>query len=165
MLLVAADLMSASLHVARRTLPTRPTPCSEWQLGQLVHHVADSASTLTEVITGAAPIPTTTTGCIRAELSLNELRQAVSDAPANAPAVDLTSLTGAFELTVHAWDIDTAVGATPRLPADHVRALVRLAPIVLSEIDRGGLFGARLASPSGASDTQRLLALFGRRAG
>jgi hypothetical protein len=42
---VAADLMSASLPVARRTLPNRSTPCSDWQLGHLVHHVADSAST------------------------------------------------------------------------------------------------------------------------
>lgn len=166
LLLAAADLMSDSLHIAGRRLPTLPTPCSEWQLGQLVLHVADSAFALTEIIAGSAPTVTTTTGCTRAGLLLNELREAVGNAPANDPALDLAALTGAFELTIHAWDIDTSTGAHRRLPEDHVGVLVSLAPFVLSEIDRGGLFGPSLPPPSpSANNTQRLLALFGRRGG
>jgi hypothetical protein len=165
LILAAADLMSASLHFAGRTPPTLPTPCSEWPLGQLVRHVADSASTLSEIIAGAAPSSTTMTGCARASLALNGLRQAVVDAPPNDPLVDLAALTGAFELTVHAWDVDTSTGAPRGLPAAHVDALVRLAPIVLGDVDRGGLFGPSVTPARSASDTQRLLALFGRRAG
>ena len=164
LLLAAADLMSASLRFAGRTLPTVPTPCSEWQLGQLVRHVADSASVLGEIVAGVPPSPTATTGGTRAELSLNRLRRAVASAPAHDPAVDLALLTGAFELTVHAWDIDTSVGVTRHLPANHVGPLVRLAPIVLGDVDRAGLFGPSLPPPSSdANNTERLLALFGRR--
>lgn len=166
LLLTAADLMSDSLHFAGRRLPTLPTPCSEWQLGQLVHHVADSALSLTEIIAGVAPWPTAATGCTRARLSLIGLRHALAVAPANEPVADLVTLTGAFELTVHAWDIDTSVGRARRLPDDHVRALVSLAPIVLGNLDRAGIFGPSFPPPSpGANDMKRLLALFGRRGG
>lgn len=164
LLLTAADLMSTSLCFAARTLPTRPTPCSEWRLGELVRHVAASASTLTEVIARAPRAPIAGSGCAHAEASIQELRQTVLNVPADNPAIGLTSLAGAFELTIHAWDINTAVEGATDLPDDHFRRLVRLAPIVLAEINRDGLFGPRLPPPPpGGTDTERLLALFGRR--
>jgi uncharacterized protein (TIGR03086 family) len=165
LLLTAAGLMARSLHDAGDAWPTRPTPCAEWQLGQLVHHVADSATTLAEIIAGPEPAgPSDVTGCARAARSLDRLRRSLADAPLANPVIDLAALAGAFELTIHAWDIDTSAGVPRRLPAEHVSALLRLAPLVLGDIDRCGLFGPDLAPPP-AGDTQRLLALFGRRAG
>jgi uncharacterized protein (TIGR03086 family) len=166
LLLTAADLMASSLRFDSLVSPTLPTPCSEWQLGQLVGHVAESAAELGEIIGGLPPAAPAATRCTRARLSVDHLRRAVADAPDNDPAADLAAVTGAFELTIHAWDIDTAVGAACRLPAEHVRALMRLAPLVLGGVDRGGLFGPSLPPPPpGAADAQRLLALFGRRGG
>jgi hypothetical protein len=165
LLLTAAGLMARSLHDARAARPTLLTPCREWQLGQLVDHVADSAATLAEIIAGPGPAePSATTGCACAVRSLSRLRQSLADAPLASPIVDLAALTGAFELTIHAWDIDTSAGVPTRLPGEHVSVLVRLAPLVLGDIDRGGLFGPDLP-PTAAGDTQHLLALFGRRAG
>ncbi len=167
LLLAAVDLTFDSLRFAGRFLLTLPTPCSEWQLGQLVYHVADSASVLTQIIAGVATVPTSATGCTLARMSLTGLRRVIGHAPAHDPAVDVAVLTGAFELTIHAWDIDISTGAPARpLPDDQVGTLVRLAPIVLGTVDRDGLFGPSLPPPSScANDTERLLALFGRRGG
>jgi hypothetical protein len=73
-------------------------------------------------------------------------------------------LTGAFELTVHAWDITESTRCTMPMPSDLVSTLLSLAPVVLGEVDRDGLFDpSHPPAPSQSTDLDRLLALFGRR--
>jgi uncharacterized protein (TIGR03083 family) len=159
----AVKVASSSLHTASGALPTSPTPCSEWDLGTLVFHVADSAATLREIIVGDAPGPPPAAGCASAQRELRRLGDAVHDAPRHDPTVELIALTGSFELTIHAWDIDQATGSTERLPADLVSALLDLAPVVLDDIDHAGLFATARPSTAGqCTDAERLLALFGR---
>jgi uncharacterized protein (TIGR03083 family) len=162
----AVNVASNSLHTARGILPTSPTPCSEWDLGTLVFHLADSAATLRELIVGDAPGAPPAAGCVPAQRELRRLRDAVHDAPRQDPAVELIALTGSFELTIHAWDINQATGSTERLPADLVSTLLNFAPVVLNDIDHAGLFATTRPPTAGqCAEAERLLALFGRGPG
>jgi len=159
-----AHLMRASLDEAAQVMPTRPTPCTEWDLGTLVHHISDSVAALTELISDATPGPGPKGGCTQAQFEIQRLLQAIAQAPHDRPDIDLTALTGAFELTVHAWDINESTGRRAPLPADLVSTLLSHAPVVLGNVDRDGLFNSSYPpSLDQCTDTDRLLALFGRR--
>jgi uncharacterized protein (TIGR03083 family) len=162
----AALVMSASLARAAQVMPTRPTPCTEWDLGTLVCHVSDSVAALNELISGATPGPGPKNGGTRAQHEIRRLLQAIARAPHDRPDIGLTALTGAFELTVHAWDIDESTGRSAPLPTDLVSTLLSFAPVVLSNIEREGLFDSSYSPSSDqCTDTDRLLAMFGRRKG
>jgi hypothetical protein len=156
----AARLMHESLAAAAETPLDRPTPCTEWNLGALIRHVSDSIAVLSELINGMSPYPDQPLGCAGFE----RLRRAIARARPDCPGVGLTALTGAFELTLHAWDVNESTGQPRPLPADLVSTLLSRAPTVLSNVDRTGLFGIDHPPASQQrSDTDRLLALFGRR--
>jgi hypothetical protein len=160
----AALLMSTSLDAAMRVLPTRPTPCTEWDLGTLVHHVSDSAAALTALISIAPPGPAPIGGCTQARLEIHRLRCAVAQARHDHPGIELTALTGSFELTVHAWDVGESTGRHAVLPAGLASDLLSLAPLVLTNVERDGLFdSSHPPSPGHHTDADRLLAMFGRR--
>jgi hypothetical protein len=90
------------------------------------------------------------------------LAKVVTRAPRNVPAVALTALTGSYELAIHAWDIAEATGRGPALPTSLVEALLTYAPVVLGDVDRGGLFAAAGDPSCTRDDHDRLLAMFGR---
>jgi len=160
----AARLWHESLDAAGGVPPSSPTPCTAWDLGTLVRHVSESVSTLIELIAGTASRPDSPGGAAQADVELGRLLRAIGRAPRDCPGVRLTALTGAFELTVHAWDINESSRRHVPLPADLVSTLLSRAPAVLHNLDRTGLFGiGYLPAPEQRSDTDRLLALFGRR--
>lgn len=160
----ASDLMKVSLDGAARVGPSCPTPCSEWDLGTLVNHVSDSLATLTELISGNRPRSASEGGCRPAQSELQRLLLAISRAPRDRADVGLTAVTGAFELTVHAWDVNESTGCRTPLPADLMSTLLSLAPLVLGRIERDGLFSSSYPpSAEQRTDTDRLLAMFGRR--
>jgi uncharacterized protein (TIGR03083 family) len=162
----AAEVMSASLDDATQVMPTRPTPCSAWDLGTLVQHVSESVAALVELIGGAPSGHGPKGGCTQATFEIRRLLDAVSRAPRDQPAIELTALTGAFELTVHAWDLTESTGRPTPLPADLVSTLLSLAPVVLGNVERQGLFESSYPpSFDQCTDTDRLLAMFGRRKG
>lgn len=159
----AIDLVSRSIDAAARADPGSPTPCTEWDLGTLVRHVADSAASIRELIEGSPQAPPPPPGCAAARRELRRLRAVAGAVPRCDSGVELVALTGAYELTVHAWDIIRAVGGADELPADLVDSLLAHAPRVLSEVERTGLFGDEVPAASVRTDTDRLLALFGRK--
>jgi hypothetical protein len=156
-------VLSRSLDETEHLLPTRETPCADWDLGTLIGHVSDSVRVLTESLAGS-PAGASPRDCRqRARLEIGQLSIAVRRAELRGEDVELMALTGAYELTLHAWDISesTRVAMTP--PADLVGALLTLAPRVLEDIDRAGLFGPSLPPLAEGSELERLLGLFGRR--
>ena len=63
-----------------------------------------------------------------------------------------------------AWDITESTRCTTPMPAHLVSTLLSLAPVVLGEVDRDGLFGpSHPPAPGQSTDLDRLLVLFGRR--
>lgn len=160
----SAAVLSRSLDGTEHVLPTRATPCATWDLGTLIGHVSDSLNLLTTSV-GGRPAPSNSPDCrIRARHGIRQLLLALRHAPHDRSDVELAALTGAFELTVHAWDITESTRCTTPMPADLVSTLLSLAPVVLGEVDRDGLFDpSHPPAPSQSTDLDRLLALFGRR--
>lgn len=109
------------------------------------------------------PQPPPAAGRTAAQRELFRLLDTIRDAPRDCPGVDLVALTGAYELSVHAWDLDQATGRAVGIPEQLVAALLARAPLVLDHVDRAGPFGPAVPPSRPRTDTDRLLALFGRR--
>ncbi|SFC65412.1 hypothetical protein SAMN04487968_10953 [Nocardioides terrae] len=138
------------------------TPCREWSLGTLVRHVSDSARSLQEMLTSEPPGEPPLPGCSAAQAVFADLDRVAAAASRLDGAVALTALTGSYELTLHAWDVDQATSTAAELPRRVVEALLVQAPLVLAHGERSGLFGPEIAACVGQTDLDRLLALFGR---
>jgi uncharacterized protein (TIGR03083 family) len=158
----AIEVVSQAVAGATDVSHDLPTPCTQWNLGTLVRHVADSARSLREILCGVPPGLPPPPGCTVAQASFRELAEVVTRASRGAPAVALTALTGSYELAIHAWDIAETTGNGPALPAPLVEALLIYAPVVLADIERAGLFAAQRDPAGRCSDHDRLLAMFGR---
>jgi uncharacterized protein (TIGR03083 family) len=168
----SVDLLIRAAEVARRSVEragstdlATETPCKDWDLAVLVRHVADSAAVLRQIIDGSTPERPPEPGCGAARTELLRLTGTAREAPRDSPSVNLVALTGCYELVVHAWDLDQSTGTQERLPADLVSTLLELAPCVLADVQRAGLFAAVQLPGGERGDLDRLLALFGRRIG
>lgn len=153
-----------SLRRAALTDPGAPTPCTRWNLATLVRHLADSTAATRELLTGLPPGPPPPPGCAPARHELHRLRATLPDLPRDAARLHAIALPASYELTLHAWDINRTTGCRTPLPPTLVEALLALAPLVVDGVDRTDLFAAPLPPPHPADPTDRLLALFGRRA-
>jgi len=142
--LVTADLMSA------------PTPCAGWDLRALLRHMDDSLVSLHEAgsvrrvrvdVPPAAPdnivVSLRTRACqLLAEWTADwatgavggESRDVLVDGrPVTSPV--LTSA-GALEVVVHGWDVAASCGAPRPIPDNLAAALLRLAPVLVTDADR-----------------------------
>lgn len=140
-----------------------PTPCTRWDLGTLVRHVADSARTLRELLTDAAIGPVPLPGCSAAQAAIDDLADVVTRRPVGRGST-VIALLGSYELSLHAWDLNQAIERDAALPRPLVDALLTHAPIVLDHHRRAGLFAPPPDLPASSlrTDLDRLLAMFGR---
>jgi hypothetical protein len=178
----SAAAMSTSLDRATHVLPTRPTPFTRWDLGTLISHVSDSVEQLIRSIGGTLGSSDDPDCRARARDGIRQLLLALPCAPRDHPyielaaltgafelaaltgAFELAALTGAFELAIHACDIAQSTRSPQPLPGDLVSTLLSLAPVVLGDFDRDGLFDPSYPpTPRQITDLDRLLALFGRQ--
>ena len=173
---VLTQVADAQLHL--------PTPCAEWDVAALVEHVTMGSEMAIALIDGASqdeamafldrefggddPIQS-----CRAAIGAQAVRlRTVTDwdAVVHHPVGDVpaTQLLGfrTGDLTLHAWDLATAIGTDARLPADLAAVVYESMKPMEPFIGQIGLFGE---GPSGelgddADVAQRLLDLTGRRA-
>ncbi|GHD43037.1 hypothetical protein [Streptomyces galbus] len=87
-----------------------------------------------------------------------------SDLPRDAARAHWAALPASYEFALHAWDINQTTGCRTPLPPTLVEALLAHAPLVVDGVDRTDLFAPPLSPPRPGHPTDRLLALFGRRA-
>ncbi|MEU4171366.1 TIGR03086 family metal-binding protein [Streptomyces sp. NPDC026665] len=153
----------------------RPTPCADWDLGELLHHLDDSVEALYEGVAdgrvGLCPArPAADPVCAFRERAgaLLGVCAAVSTPPPD-PAVGDRSLAagllvavGALEIAVHGWDVARACGRTRPIPSALAVELLPLAHLVVADADRGVRFAAPLDAPPGTPPGGRLLAFLGR---
>jgi len=163
------DLLRASIEIAGRTVEEAasgslgvPTPCRDWPLAVLVHHVADSACSLRALLTSELPGPAPLPGCSAAQAALTDLLRVVGQVPSDDPAARLVAVLGGFELVLHGWDVGQATGRPAAVPPALVGALLLRAPTVLTDAARPGLFGPAVVPGARATDLDRLVGLFGR---
>lgn len=177
----AVSYTRASLSVVTADDLERSTPCREWRLVELLRHMDDSLQALHEAgATGqvrllpdldpavGAPGLSVVESLRRRACALlgawslrhTEEQVLVSGRVLPASAV---ALTGALEIAVHGWDVARACGVDRPLPDELARALLAVAPSLISAEDRGQRFAPAVPVAAGASASSRLLAHTGRQ--
>ena len=166
------------LQQARTTSLTVPTPCSRWDLGQLLLHMEDSliaigeAAELGSVEIAEAPEHADPHEVIdriiqRACTTQAAWRRRLTSAPIRVGDLDLgrdtLALVGALEIAVHGWDVAQATGDGRSLPEDLAVRLYDVALAVTDPDERGPRFGPPVPVARHASTGTHLLGLLGRR--
>jgi len=168
---VTADLFSA------------PTPCAGWDLRALLAHMDDSLESLHEAgsvrrvrVDVAPDAPDDIVVSLRAhacqllaDWTEDWTRAGDRGAASGDVVVDGRPVTapvlvcaGALEVVVHGWDVAASCGAPRPIPDELAAAILRLAPVLVTDADRPARFGPELTAPPGASPGERLLAFLGR---
>ena len=157
----------------------RPTPCGNWDLRGLLHHLNDSLPALHEAADGGrvALDPATVHDSPTADPVRSFRERAarllgawsgpvgddrvvlVGDLPL---AVGVVAATGAVELAVHGWDVSQTCGQHRPIPDALATELLELCPLLVPAGARAPLFAARVTVPPSASPGDRLVALLGR---
>ncbi len=161
----------------------RPTPCTEWDVAALIRHVAVGSEMTVAMLDGASqqevlaltdrefggddPVSACRSALgaqMTRLLAVTDWQAVVHHVIGDIPAAQLLGFrTG--DLTIHAWDLATAIGADPTLPEELAVVVYDSMRPMESFIASTGRFGE---GPSGAvgddADVQRrLLDLTGRR--
>ena len=157
---------------------SNPTPCDDWDLRALLHHMNDSLAALHEAAeTGyvdLAPLPAGSgfddlVGSLRDRACqlLGEWSRGRDRAIGIADlslASGLVAATGAIDVAVHGWDVSAACGEPRPLPPRLAEDLLAVALVLVTDADRPQRFGYPLRVPSDGSPSDRLLAWLGRDA-
>ncbi|HZO64192.1 MAG TPA: hypothetical protein VFB74_04240 [Kribbellaceae bacterium] len=120
-----------------------PTPCAEWNLGELLDHLDESVVVVSDVL-----------GARRDRRTV-----AVGGCPVSA---DLVTATAALELVVHGWDVRRAVGRGAAIPPDLATALLAVAGLVVPVTNRRPQFADPVEPAPSAGPGDRLVAYLGR---
>jgi uncharacterized protein (TIGR03086 family) len=156
----------------------RPTPCREWALLDLLRHMDDSLLAFAEAAQARTlSLVRADNDAVGSELIDTICRRACGllshwhPEPVGGVAVggftvprELLGAAGALEITVHGWDVATALGADRPIPPGLAMDLWPVARDHVTDDDRPEPFGPALAVPAWASPQERLLAHAGRRA-
>ncbi|GHE99519.1 TIGR03086 family protein [Streptomyces longispororuber] len=177
----AQEQFARRLRAVRPDQWDAPTPCAEWTVRDLVHHlvaeqlwvpplVRDGA-TVESVgdafdgdLLGPDPVAAWDTAAaaagaaFRAPGALDRtVHLSYGETPARAYCAQMTT-----DLVVHTWDLARAVGADERLPDDLVAAAAREVAPYAADLAASDLFAPAVEPPPGADEQTRLLCLLGR---
>ncbi|MFE9328745.1 TIGR03086 family metal-binding protein [Nocardia sp. NPDC052278] len=170
-----------SILLVRGADLSAPTPCSDWNLDQLLRHVGVTLGYLTDVLAAQ--------GREAADVSEPEadpsadpvavLRGRIVDllvAWTSIPETDrwshvadrllprkIVAHVAAIEMVLHAWDIAQACKVDRPIPADLASVLLRVSPGLVEAGVADHAFGKPLEFSMTAAPGERLLALFGRQ--
>jgi uncharacterized protein (TIGR03086 family) len=158
------------------------TPCSEWDVTQVVNHVISENLWAAELFQGK------TIGEVGGRLDGDLAGD--NPGPAYAASVEaatpFVSAPGAMQTTchlsfgdysgsdyaaqlfmdllVHGWDVARATGQDARLDPDLVQACLPIAEQLTTQFRSAGVFGENLSVSADADPQTKLLAMVGRRA-
>ncbi|WP_193607681.1 maleylpyruvate isomerase family mycothiol-dependent enzyme [Nocardioides lijunqiniae] len=142
------------------------TPCSGWEVGRVLAHLADSADVVTRLLeTGELTYTESARGEVSDPVGLARQRLAAMDAALSVAAPDRAAaarLPALVELTVHGWDVGVALDPAHRVPESLAAHVLSHVETVLVGEARGDRFAAPLAVPDDAPASDRLVAFLGR---
>lgn len=162
---------------------SRPTPCSEWDVRELVNHVVAEDRWTPELLGGRtiAEVGARFDGDLLGSDAPSEAMAAAQDAVAAVArfgALDRTVQLSFGEVPareyvwqlfadhlIHRWDLAVAIGADRSLPEDQVQACAVWFETREADYRRVGVKGPSLPVPDEADAQRRLLAAFGRDGG
>jgi uncharacterized protein (TIGR03086 family) len=153
-----------------------PTPCGNWDLSALLHHVNESLDLLHDCIDTAAvgatagAQPTTdplavfrarATHLIGAFSGRRPTRQVVL-AGGYPLAIGAVVTTGALEIAVHGWDISRATHEARPIPSELASDLLWVCPLFTLDARHHRLFAPPVPVPPTGSVSDQLVAFLGR---
>ncbi len=159
---------------------TAPTPCTEWDVRALVHHlvneiswtvpllggrsVADVGDSLSGDLLGDDPVASWDAAEARSRAAVTA--DGAMDLVIHLSRRDVTGADYTFEvfndLAIHGWDLARAIGADETIDPEHVSAIDERVRPVIADLRAGGGYGEEIVPPDGADAQTRLLAMFGR---
>jgi uncharacterized protein (TIGR03086 family) len=166
----AVDALIANVHDW-----SAPTPCTEWDVRQVVSHIVGMNRVFAAMLAGERPPA-------RSELEPQELLSAYRDtsqellAAFREPGVlersfqsPMGAATGAerlsirlYDLLAHGWDVAKATEQVAALPEDAAEAALAFVGNQLTDEARPGRFAPAQPTPQDASSVERLVAFLGR---
>jgi uncharacterized protein (TIGR03086 family) len=175
-------LAYATTSTAQITLADleRPSPCTDWTVGEAIGHLTQSLHLLAaSLASGAVPTqaePSSTrpvtagtlhrdldraaAGLIAAARHLRGRRSvAVDGVPLRCHQLILV---GAIEAAAHGWDAARGAGCARPIPGDVAARLLAELPLVIDRDTRLGAFADPIALPPDRPAGERLLAALGR---
>jgi uncharacterized protein (TIGR03086 family) len=148
-----------------------PTPCADWNVGELVAHMAGGPAYLGDALGLASdalgPEPGSyrlaVARCVEALRVPGALEQrCMSPAGFEWSVAEATAGT-AMDQLIHTWDLAVAIDGDRRLDPELVEAINAMFLPQMPEIGRtAGLVGPEVSVPDNASPQVRLLAAMGR---
>lgn len=170
----ALDYTCAALRCVTADDLTARTPCSAWNLADLLAHMEDALDAFAEAAGGAmalrstapAPLPQRIAALQRKAAGLLSIWLAAADAAVAVEGsevpIDAVARLAALEIAVHGWDVHRALGSTRALPETLAHAMLPTA--VLAAAAPPGSFSAPRPADTNAPAGVRLLAALGRSA-
>jgi uncharacterized protein (TIGR03086 family) len=150
-----------------------PTPCSEWNVRQVLEHVmgvvdgmgrALAGSERSQFVLAADPgvqfeqIAADTIAAWRADGVLDQVVHLGAGPMPGRVYANINLL----DTATHSWDLAIATGQDAALPDGVAVAAYEASLMIVSPELRRGRFGPEVAAPDGADPTQRLVAFLGR---
>lgn len=144
------------------------TPCADWNVGQVVLHLADVADALIDLVdTGHLCLPDTPriddpdpVSTLLASMDKLSTRLSTTS---EAERADAATRAGAIEFTMHSWDIGVAQNRDHMTPADLAHDVRELVSSLLTDDTRGMNFAPDVNLFHDAPPDDRLAAFLGRR--
>ncbi|MCD9152840.1 TIGR03086 family metal-binding protein [Aeromicrobium duanguangcaii] len=140
-----------------------PTPCTDWTVRELIDHLVNLPAQFTTMALGesvdwTAPTPRHDDSAEAFNAHAKQLLAALGAHPESVPEGML-----AGELSVHSWDLASAVGGdSSGFDPEIAETGYAFMSVALTDEQRGQAFGPRRPAPDGANAYERLAAFAGR---
>lgn len=163
---------------------TAPTPCTDWNVKQLVNHVVGTLWLADGLFNDRTPRYAVAPGAVpKSDLVGSEPAAAYAKAAQAAlsaaategtiermhstplgemPGVALAGFT-TMDVLVHGWDLAVATGQSRELDDDIVAYVTSFAKQAITDATREPTIGPAVRAPRAASATDKLMAYLGRR--
>lgn len=159
---------------------TGTTPCTEWDVRALVHHlvseiawtvpllggrsVTDVGEGLSGDLLGGDPVASWDASAADALVAVNA--DGAMERVIHLSRRDVSGADYVFEvfndLAIHGWDLARAIGGDETIDPTYVAAIdERMRPFI-ADLKASGQYGDEVVPPDGADPQTRLLAMFGR---
>jgi uncharacterized protein (TIGR03086 family) len=176
----ALDHFGSLVHQVPDEAWTAPTPCTEWDVRALVHHlvseiawtvpllggrsVTDVGDSLSGDLLGDDPVASWDAVAADALAAVNT--DGAMDLVIHLSRRDVTGADYVFEvfndLAIHGWDLARAIGADETIDPTYVAVIDERMRPVIADLKASGQYGDEVTPPDGADAQTRLLAMFGR---
>lgn len=177
----AVDEFDARMQQVKEDQWTDGTPCTEWNVHDLVNHIVNEArwvkpllagKTIAEVgnsldgdLLGDAPVEAWVTARdeeLVAVRGLNALDQEVHVSWGEIPASEYL-MQVVMDHAIHAWDLARAIGGDEKLDPELVDFCLAAARPMEEMLRGSGLYGDKVEVPAQAGPQAELLGLVGRK--